>query len=207
MSEACIQAVRIKLSRTSYEQLNKPVIHDVIKSITLYCQSSTQNSKWTRSSFGCPSVTQLSESCACTRGSILDGRSPLSRVKLKKNTQETTLSHKIGERRLKLSEEFVDRTFYLFLFQSLFNSFFFENQELQEVSGFVSSVCTINSNHARRTTTLECRERFVRPPSRLLGKPCQRKPETRTKRPQKPWWTPQTHQDPFTIIIHWIQRS
>ena len=25
MSEACIQAVRIKLSRTSYEQLNKPV--------------------------------------------------------------------------------------------------------------------------------------------------------------------------------------
>ena len=95
----------------------------------------------------------------------------------------------------------------LFLFQSLFNSFFFENQELQEVSGFVSSVCTINSNHARRTTTLECRERFVRPPSRLLGKPCQRKPETRTKRPRKPWWTPQTHQDPFTIIIHWIQRS
>ena len=47
MSEACIQAVRIKLSRTSYEQLNKPVIHDVIKSITLYCQSSTQNSKST----------------------------------------------------------------------------------------------------------------------------------------------------------------
>ena len=85
----------------------------------------------------------------------------------------------------------------LFLFQSLFNSFFFENQELQEVSGFVSSVCTINSNHVRRTTTLECWERFVRPPSRLLGKPCQRKPETRTKRLRKPWWTPQTHQDPL----------
>ena len=31
MSEARVQAVRIKLSRTSYEQLHKPVIHDVIK--------------------------------------------------------------------------------------------------------------------------------------------------------------------------------
>lgn len=41
-------------------------------------------------SFGFPSVTQQSERRACTRGSILDGRSPLvlSRVKLKKKTHK-----------------------------------------------------------------------------------------------------------------------
>ena len=43
-------------------------------------------------SFGCLSVTQPSERRACTRGSILDGRSPLSRVKLKKNTRNNTVS-------------------------------------------------------------------------------------------------------------------